>query len=214
MVCTMSGRRLLDSQMDTAASQGGFACPQGFSGAVIGYLMAWTHGWRNTWVLSLLDVKPGDRVLEIGFGPGTEIQRVAQLAKRGFVAGIDPSEVMLRQASRRNHAYIREGRVELRLASMSAIRYPDGSFDKVFGINCIQFSPDLLHDLGEIHRVVKPGGLAALAVQPFWKGATDATAVEIGRNLCDAMVEAGFQGCRTEQRRVWPRMIVCAIGHR
>ena len=39
--------------------------------------MAWIHGLRNTWVLSLLDVKPDDRVLEIGFGPGTEIQRVS-----------------------------------------------------------------------------------------------------------------------------------------
>jgi ubiquinone/menaquinone biosynthesis C-methylase UbiE len=210
----MSSRRRLAPELEAAAAQGGFACPQGFSGAVIGYLMAWTHGWRNTWVLSLLNVKPDDRVLEIGFGPGTEMRRVAQLAKRGFVAGIDLSEVMLRQASRRNRGYIREGRVELRLASMSAIPYPDGSFDKVFGINCIQFSPDLLHDLGEIRRVLKPGGLAALAVQPLWKGATDATAVDIGRNLCAAMVEVGFDGCRVEQRRVWPRMTVCAIGQR
>jgi ubiquinone/menaquinone biosynthesis C-methylase UbiE len=96
---------------------------------------------------------------------------------------------------------------------MSAIPYPDSSFNKVFGINCIQFSPDLLHDLGEIRRVLKPGGLAALAVQPVWKEATDATAAEIGENLREAMVEAGFDGCRAEQRRVWPRMIVCVIGH-
>jgi SAM-dependent methyltransferase len=163
----MSSRRRLAPELEAAAAQGGFACPQGFSGAVIGYLMAWTHGWRNTWVLSLLNVKPDDRVLEIGFGPGTEMRRVAQLAKRGFVAGIDLSEVMLRQASRRNRGYIREGRVELRLASMSAIPYPDGSFDKVFGINCIQFSPDLLHvrrDSPRIEagRLSRTGGTASL----------------------------------------------------
>lgn len=117
----MSKRQLLFPKMEAAAAQGGFACPRGFLGAAIGYLMAWTHGWRNIWVLSLLDAKPDDRVLEIGFGPGTEIGLVARLAKRGLVAGIDPSEVMLRQASRRNRAYIREGQVELRLASMSAI---------------------------------------------------------------------------------------------
>ena len=121
----MNGRGLLDPKMETAAVQGGFACPRGFSGAVIGYLIAWTHGWRNKWVLTLLDVKPDDRVLEIGFGPGTEIQHVAKLAKRGFVAGIDPSDVMLRQAARRNRRYIREGCVELRLASMTAMPYAD-----------------------------------------------------------------------------------------
>lgn len=76
----MSGHRLLDPGMETNAAQGGFACPGGFSGTVIGYLMAWTHGLRNTWVLSLLDLKADDRVLEIGFGPGTEIQRAAKRA--------------------------------------------------------------------------------------------------------------------------------------
>lgn len=210
----MSKRQLLFPKMEAAAAQGGFACPRGFLGAAIGYLMAWTRGWRNTWVLSLLDAKPDDRVLEIGFGPGTEIGLVARLGKRGLVAGIDPSEVMLRQASRRNRAYIREGQVELRLASMSAIPYPDCSFDKAFGINCIQFSPDLLHDLAELRRVLKPGGLAVLAVQPLWKGATDATAVEIAGDLCQAMIGASFIECHIDQKRVWPRMIGCAIGHK
>jgi hypothetical protein len=45
--------------------------------------MARTHGLRNTWVSSVLDVKPDDRVLEIGFGPGTEIQSIAKWVTRG-----------------------------------------------------------------------------------------------------------------------------------
>jgi ubiquinone/menaquinone biosynthesis C-methylase UbiE len=73
--------------------------------------MAWTHRTRNTWVLSLLELQAEDRVLEVGFGPGTAIEHVARLATRGFVAGIDPSEVMLRQASGRNRNHIRQGRV-------------------------------------------------------------------------------------------------------
>jgi SAM-dependent methyltransferase len=86
------------------------------------------------------------------------VRHVAKLATRGFVAGIDPSEVMLRQASRRNRDYIRNKRVELKLASMSAIPYPDSCFDKVFGTNSIQFTRDLLSDLREICRVLRPGG--------------------------------------------------------
>ena len=199
-------------QTTAAAAQCGFDCPRGFIGSVIGYSMAWTHGWRNPWVLSWLNVQPEDRVLGIGFGPGTEIEWVAKRATRGFVAGLDPSEVMLRQATRRCRRYIREGRVELRQGSMSAIPYPDRSFNKVFGINCIQFSPDLLHDLGEIQRVMKPEGIVVLAVQPLWKGAPDHTAVQIGTDLCEAMSQAGFKNCRLEQRRLWPRLIACAIG--
>jgi ubiquinone/menaquinone biosynthesis C-methylase UbiE len=78
--------------------------------------MAWTHGWRNLWVLNLLEVQPQDRVLGIGFGPDTEIKWVADRAARGFVAGVDPSAVMLRQATRRNQRRIREGQIELRQA--------------------------------------------------------------------------------------------------
>jgi ubiquinone/menaquinone biosynthesis C-methylase UbiE len=210
----MNGRQLLDEEMYAAAAQAGFGCPRGIWGAIIGYSMAWTSGTRNTWVLSLLNLSSDDRVLEIGCGPGTAIRYVARLAIRGFVAGIDPSEVMLRQASRRNRDCIRSGRVELKLASMSAIPYPDCSFDKIFGTNSIQFSRNLLSDLGEIRRVVRPGGLAAFSIQPLWKGATDATAAEIGSNLRDAMAEAGFNQCRIEQKRTWPRMTVCALGQR
>src|SRR5581483_4956535 len=147
---TMNRRELLDQQTYAAAAQGGFGCPRGIWGTIIGHAMAWTHGSRNMWILSLLDLRTDDRVLEIGFGSGTAIHDVAKLVTGGLVAGIDPSEVMLRQAQRRNRDYIRMGRVELKLASMSVIPYVDCSFDKVFGTNSIQFSRDLLSDLNEI----------------------------------------------------------------
>jgi ubiquinone/menaquinone biosynthesis C-methylase UbiE len=62
---------------------------------------------RNLWVVSLLDVQPTDRVLEIGFGPGLAIAELARRATRGHIYGIDHSEVMVRQASKRNAAAIR-----------------------------------------------------------------------------------------------------------
>lgn len=210
----MHGRQLLDDQMYAAAAQAGFGCPRGIWGALIGYSMAWTNRTRNTWVLRLLELKPDDHVLEIGCGPGAAIKHIARMGTRGFIAGIDPSEVMLRQARRRNRQSVREGRVELRLATMSAIPYPDRSFDKVFGTNSIQFSRDLLSDLGEIRRVLRPGGLAAFSVQPLWKGGSDAKAMEIGSDLRDVMAKAGFHACRMEQKRGWPRMTVCALGQK
>jgi hypothetical protein len=91
----MNGHRLLSPEMESAAAQCGFDCPRGPIGSVIGYFMAWTHGWRNPWVLGLLNVKPEDHVLGIGFGPGTEITWVARRATRGFVAGVDTSEIMV-----------------------------------------------------------------------------------------------------------------------
>lgn len=71
--------------------------------------------------MSLLDVQPADRVLEIGSGPGLAIQELSHIAREGYVCGIDHSEVMVRQARKRNADGIRRGVVDLRLASVDAL---------------------------------------------------------------------------------------------
>jgi precorrin-6B methylase 2 len=71
---------------------------------------------RNRWAVSLLGVRPADQVLEIGFGPGLAVAELAR-AGAGHVYGIDHSDVMLRQASKRNAAAVRTGRVTLVNAS-------------------------------------------------------------------------------------------------
>src|SRR3712207_9441128 len=58
---------------------------------------------RNAWAVSLLDVRPEDRVLEIGFGPGLAIRELGRLARKGYVCGIDHSELMLRRGKRVNY---------------------------------------------------------------------------------------------------------------
>jgi len=60
----------------------------------------------NYWTVGLLDVKPTDHVLEIGFGPGLAIQKVAAIVSKGLVAGVDSSETMLKLAQKRNAASI------------------------------------------------------------------------------------------------------------
>ncbi|MER7789614.1 methyltransferase domain-containing protein [Streptomyces sp. NPDC097640] len=64
-------------------------------------------------VVSLLDVQPTDRVLEVGFGPGLTIAELARRASRGHVYGIDHSDAMVRQTRKRNAAAIRTQRVTL-----------------------------------------------------------------------------------------------------
>jgi ubiquinone/menaquinone biosynthesis C-methylase UbiE len=75
--------------------------------------MARTNADCGAWVIDLLEVTPNDRVLEVGFGPGVVIQRLAKLAAAGHVAGIDQSREMVEQARARNARAIQDGRVEL-----------------------------------------------------------------------------------------------------
>jgi ubiquinone/menaquinone biosynthesis C-methylase UbiE len=189
-----------------------FAKPTGVFGALVGHAMAFKNRERSEWVASLLDLKPGERVLEIGFGPGTDIARASRAA--AFVAGADHSEAMLQQASRRNHDAIREGRVELKLGAAAQLPYPDSQFDCVFAINSAQFWKDLPKPLAEIVRVLKPGGRILLAVQPRNKGATEETARQVGFGVSKALTAAGFEDVYCEFREMRPVSTAAVLGRR
>src|ERR671911_284188 len=103
-----------------AAVRAQFGRPTGLWGHGAGLLMAHrsSNRRRNAWAASLLDVRPDDRVLEIGFGPGLAIRELARLATEGYVCGIDHSELMLRRARGLNAEGLRRGVVDLRLRSL------------------------------------------------------------------------------------------------
>ncbi|MBL8228907.1 MAG: methyltransferase domain-containing protein [Bryobacterales bacterium] len=189
-----------------------FRCPHGWLGWLVGHLMALKNRERSEWVLSLLNVHPEDHVLEIGFGSGVDIRRVAQRARQGYVAGIDHSAEMLRQATARNREAILEGRVDLRLGSAVRLPYGDASFDKVYAINVAQFFDDRASVFREYRRVLRPGGRLVIAVQPRSKAATEASATQVGENLHAAATAAGFADVRIERRPMRPVSTVCVLG--
>jgi ubiquinone/menaquinone biosynthesis C-methylase UbiE len=89
----------------------------------------------------------------------------AERAVRGRVNGIDRSDVMVKQASRRNQAAVAAGRVELEQGTVSRLPFEDGTFSKVFEVNTFHHWPSPKGDLEEILRVMKPGGLLLLCLR-------------------------------------------------
>jgi ubiquinone/menaquinone biosynthesis C-methylase UbiE len=166
---------------------------------------------RNTWAVSLLEVRPDDRILEIGFGPGLAVLKISRIGTQGYVCGIDHSEVMLRQATRRNADGIRRGVVDLRLASVDALPAFDVPFDKVLAANAMLFwsKPDAR--LERLRHLLRPGGLIAEAHQPRGRGASDETSATKGREMAAALARAGFSEVRVETLPLKPA-VVCALG--
>ena len=163
-------------------------------------------------MLPLLEIHDKDRVLEVGFGSGVDIRRVSEIAVKGFVAGVDHSEVMLEQARRRNRAAIQAGRVELHLSAADHLPFPDGSFEKVFSINVAHFWPEPVVPLREMRRVLREGGRIAIAVQPRTKGANERTARETAKMIVENLNAAGFTEVRMESKRMKPVSVVCGLG--
>ena len=139
-----------------------FGRPQGLLGRLGGFVMAHTKRSFIPWVIGLLEIQPGDRVLEVGFGPGVASRRIVESTPAGFIAGVDPSREMVEQARARNAQALRTGRADLRQGSAERLPFEGQQFDKAFSINSLQVWPDAVAGLREIHRVMKPGGRLAL----------------------------------------------------
>ena len=191
-----------------------FGQPTGLLGDVVGRIMARTPSnlRRIEWTISQLDVKPTDRLLEIGMGPGVAVELVSALASQGSVVGVDHSEVMVRQASKRNARAVREGRVQLRLGSASRLPRFSEPFDKIFSINSIHFWSEPVDCLKELRKLLKPGGLIAVTLQPRSRRATDTTAEECGRDVVMNLERAGFSQVSLEMRSMKPVAVACARG--
>jgi ubiquinone/menaquinone biosynthesis C-methylase UbiE len=190
-----------------------FGRPTGLPGRMAGWLMAHrsSNRRRNAWAVSLLDVQRDDRVLEIGFGPGIAIRELARLAAEGHVCGLDHSEVMLRQAARRNAAAVRRGQVDLRLGRVENLPALETPFDKILAVNALQFWDQPVGPLRELRRLLRSGGQIAIAFQPRGPGATDEVAATRGREIAAALGDAGFSQVRLETLELKPA-VVCALG--
>lgn len=186
--------------------------PRGTAGSVTGWVFAHrpSNRQRNGWVVSLLDVQPTDQVLEIGFGPGLA---VAELVRAGaaHVYGIDHSLVMLRQASKRNAAAIRAGKVSLINASVDQVPDAlDGPFDAILAVNSHGFWPAPAERLAELRQRLSPGGRIAIASQPRCPGATADTSRSAASEIQDLLRSAGFTQMRTEILHLSPP-VACVL---
>jgi len=190
-----------------------FGHPSGFWGPAVGWILASrpSNRRRNAWVVSLLEVQPRDRILEIGFGPGIAIQACSRLAVDGYVCGLDHSEEMFRQATRRNREAIRTGRVDLRLGSVESLPVFAEPFDKVLTVNTLMFWDHPIERLQELRRTMRPGGRIAIAHQPRGPGATYATAEARGDAIAAALTRAGFSEVQVHTMPLTPP-VACAIG--
>lgn len=107
-------------------------------------------------VLKALELKQGERVLDIGSGPGLlACDIAASVGPAGRVCGIDISEDMLTMSRRR---CADQPWTEFQKADATKLPYPDDSFDTAVSTQVYEYVADVPTALAELHRVVRPGG--------------------------------------------------------
>lgn len=162
-----------------------FERPEGWLGKLGGWWMAHRNRTTIAWVIGLLDVQPGHRVLEIGFGPGVGVEELLEQQPRAEVCGVDPSPPMLEAARERNEEARTEGRVDLRAGVAEDLPFPDDSFDRAFSVDTYQAWRDPVAGIEELERVLREDGRLALGFTPAKADHSD--------GLTDRLVRAGFQ---------------------
>ena len=132
--------------------------PTGILGRLVARSMNYGHSRITQWGLSHVSINKNDTILDIGCGGGKTVRTLAERATEGRVYGIDYSEDCVAVASKINKKLIDVGRVEILHASVESLPFSDGLFDLVTAVESYYFWPNLINNLKEIRRVLKPRG--------------------------------------------------------
>jgi len=133
--------------------------PSGLFGRMVARGMNASHSKLVNWGLRHITIRQDMIILDVGCGGGGTVSKLAQIATKGKVYGIDYSEASIRISRKTNQDMITKGRVKIQHGSVSNLPYNENMFDLVTAVETHYFWPDLTTDLKEVMRVQKPGGL-------------------------------------------------------
>jgi SAM-dependent methyltransferase len=134
-----------------------FRKPTGFLGKIICGVMKIGNKSIYENVIPELEIKQFEKILEIGYGHGIGIDKIASIYDC-FVTGIDFSTIMFKEAQKRNKRHIDINKVELHYGDFLDYDLGTNNYDKTFCINVIYFWDKLDKPFTKIKSELKNGG--------------------------------------------------------
>jgi ubiquinone/menaquinone biosynthesis C-methylase UbiE len=182
-------------------------------GLVAGLTMAVGRGRTAGFVADAAEVGPGDRVVDVGCGPGRFLREAAE--RGAEVVGVDPSRRMRRMAER----FTARLRPKVTVLDGSAERLPleDRSATVAWAVASVHHWDDVDAGLAELHRVLAPGGRVLLAerlARPRGWFNHHALTWEGAQRLAERATAAGFAGAAAERHALGRHRLAVVRAHR
>ncbi len=145
--------------------------PTKWIGRFFVWIMNMSHSNLTDWGLKHVQIEEHFTILDVGCGGGRTIIKLAALVPKGMVYGIDYADGSVAASRAKNALLIQSGRVEITQASVSQLPFSKDKFDLVTAVETQYYWPDLVKDMQEILRVLKPGGTLIVIAESYKKGA-------------------------------------------
>ena len=181
----------------TASADSQFSRPASVMGLLVLRSMNIAHARLHRWGLEAAEIRPRDKVLDVGCGGGKAIARILTRTRRE-VAGVDHSPEAVETTRRLNRSAIASGRLRVLEGSVDHLPFRNGFFNVVTAFETTYFWPDLQAGLIEIRRVLSPGGRLVITNEVADREAAGRWAERLdmnvpdGRSLAALAHEAGF----------------------
>lgn len=140
--------------------------PEGVTGREVANMLNETNQGLYDLAWSMLDLKPDDHLLEIGFGNGKQFPHYFDMQPGLSVTGLDFSESMCEEARASNLGLIEKGFLTILCSDTQHMPLEDEMFDWILGLNVLYFWDSPGSHLNQLFRVLKPGGHLLIGYRP------------------------------------------------
>jgi SAM-dependent methyltransferase len=194
--------------------------PTKWVGRLFLWMMNRSHSQVTDWGLKQVAIEEGFTILDVGCGGGRTIEKLAALAAKGTVYGVDYAAGAVAASRAKNAPLIQAGRVKIARARVSRLPFAADRFDLVTAVETQYYWPELVNDMRQVLGVLKPGGTLVVIAESYRKGAKDwlhGPAMKLVRSANLSVAEqrelfaaAGFEDIRISEERAkgW----ICAMG--
>ncbi len=148
------------------------------------------HGDVVRQAIARMEIRPGERILDLGCGNGWATRLLAQSNAGVQAIGVDAAAKMIERAEALHSLTIR---ARYEIGSFEALSFRDASFDRVFSMEAFYYASDLGRAIAESLRVLKPQGRAEILVDYFEESSASEPWAKVMGVALQRMNQAGWK---------------------